>query len=89
MQFNGILLILVFVLIFKNALTLNQLNVLNSNYSFWAVSFDKSVLLLFYLFIDRLELCSSDPLTGFTRTGFCETNQYDQGTHLICVWILY
>lgn len=31
-----------------------------------------------------LELCSSDPLTGFTRNGYCETNEFDQGTHLMC-----
>ncbi len=34
-----------------------------------------------------LELCSDDPLTGYTRTGYCETNQYDQGTHLICATV--
>ena len=33
---------------------------------------------------EDLELCSLNPLTGFTRNGFCETNQFDQGTHLIC-----
>jgi uncharacterized protein len=33
---------------------------------------------------DDLELCSLSPLTGFTRNGYCETNQFDQGTHLIC-----
>lgn len=29
-----------------------------------------------------LELCSSDPLTGFTRNGYCETNEFDQGIRL-------
>jgi len=24
-------------------------------------------------------------LTGYTRTGYCDTNAQDQGTHLICV----
>lgn len=27
-----------------------------------------------------LELCSTDPLTGFTRNGYCDTNEHDQGT---------
>ena len=34
-----------------------------------------------------LELCSNEPLTGYTRTGYCETNEYDQGTHLICATV--
>jgi uncharacterized protein (DUF2237 family) len=31
-----------------------------------------------------LTVCSLKPLTGFTRNGYCETNRYDYGTHLIC-----
>jgi uncharacterized protein (DUF2237 family) len=31
-----------------------------------------------------LRLCSSDPLTGFTRTGCCETGPQDQGSHTVC-----
>lgn len=26
-------------------------------------------------------------MTGFTRTGKCETNEYDMGTHLICATV--
>lgn len=42
--------------------------------------------LLFFLFmlLEPLEICSIAPMTGFTRTGKCETNQWDHGTHLIC-----
>ena len=32
----------------------------------------------------KLEICSTSPMTGFTRTGKCETNKYDYGTHLVC-----
>lgn len=32
-----------------------------------------------------LEACSMDPLTGFYRTGCCETGPDDQGRHTICV----
>nr|MBI1230784.1 DUF2237 family protein [Cytophagales bacterium] len=28
--------------------------------------------------------CSKDPLTGFFRTGCCETDEQDQGTHTVC-----
>lgn len=28
--------------------------------------------------------CSSDPLTGFYRTGCCETGSADRGLHLVC-----
>jgi uncharacterized protein (DUF2237 family) len=31
-----------------------------------------------------LRLCSSDPLTGFTRTGCCETGPEDLGSHTVC-----
>ena len=28
--------------------------------------------------------CCFDPLTGFFRDGYCNTNQQDSGTHIIC-----
>ncbi|REJ97042.1 MAG: DUF2237 domain-containing protein [Planctomycetota bacterium] len=31
-----------------------------------------------------LETCCTDPLTGFYRTGCCETGPEDQGLHLVC-----
>lgn len=31
-----------------------------------------------------LQLCCSDPVTGFFRDGFCNTNHMDRGTHVIC-----
>lgn len=31
-----------------------------------------------------LELCCSDPVTGYFRDGYCNTNQFDTGTHVIC-----
>ncbi|RNA34975.1 DUF2237 domain-containing [Brachionus plicatilis] len=33
---------------------------------------------------EPLEVCSLSPMTGYTRTGKCETNEWDQGTHLVC-----
>jgi uncharacterized protein (DUF2237 family) len=32
-----------------------------------------------------LQPCSFDPLTGFTRTGCCETGPEDIGSHTVCV----
>ena len=32
----------------------------------------------------ELQLCSLDPLTGFTRTGCCETGVEDSGSHTVC-----
>ncbi len=29
--------------------------------------------------------CSRDPLTGFYRTGACETGSEDHGFHLVCI----
>lgn len=36
------------------------------------------------VFGEKLILCSNDPLTGFFRTGCCETDDQDQGTHTVC-----
>lgn len=32
----------------------------------------------------ELEPCSTDPLTGFTRTGCCEQHPDDVGVHSVC-----
>ena len=31
-----------------------------------------------------LEMCSTDPLTGWFRDGSCATNEQDRGSHTIC-----
>jgi len=31
----------------------------------------------------KLKCCSQDPLTGFFRDGFCNTNTNDKGSHLV------
>lgn len=33
----------------------------------------------------RLEMCCTSPMTGFYRTGRCETGPDDQGVHTVCV----
>lgn len=33
---------------------------------------------------DEIELCCSDPVTGFYRNGFCATGPDDIGTHIVC-----
>ena len=34
-----------------------------------------------------LETCSMDPLTGFTRSGACETGPQDLGSHTVCAQV--
>jgi len=34
---------------------------------------------------EPLESCSQRPLTGFTRSGSCETGAQDVGVHTVCV----
>ena len=34
---------------------------------------------------EKLEACSSDPLTGWFRDGCCNTNKEDLGVHTVCV----
>ena len=35
----------------------------------------------------ELQICSTDPLTGFLRNGTCETNKMDLGVHVICAQV--
>ena len=32
----------------------------------------------------KLNLCSKEPLTGFNRDGYCSTDYFDIGSHLVC-----
>ena len=32
----------------------------------------------------KLESCSTDPMTGFTRNGCCDTGPGDVGSHTVC-----
>jgi hypothetical protein len=34
-----------------------------------------------------LEPCSTDPMTGFFRTGCCETDDDDRGRHVVCAQV--
>ena len=36
------------------------------------------------VFGEKLELCCSNPKTGFYRDGFCNTGSSDYGTHVVC-----
>ena len=33
---------------------------------------------------ERLEICSTNPMTGFFRDGCCNTNHEDIGSHTVC-----
>ena len=35
----------------------------------------------------KLKFCSRDPLTGFFRDGFCNTDEHDFGSHVVCAEI--
>lgn len=34
-----------------------------------------------------LQVCSLDPVTGFTRSGCCETGIEDRGSHTVCAQV--
>ena len=34
---------------------------------------------------DEIESCCENPITGFFRDGFCNTDERDQGVHTVCV----
>ena len=44
-------------------------------------SFQKNVL------GEKLEECSSNPITGWFRDGCCNTNELDHGTHTVCALV--
>lgn len=39
------------------------------------------------IFGEPIEECSTNPLTGFTRSGCCDTGPKDQGSHTICIQV--
>jgi len=39
------------------------------------------------VFGEPVEECSSNPLTGFTRSGCCDTGPEDLGSHTICIQV--
>ena len=34
---------------------------------------------------EKLETCSTDPVSGFFRNGCCDTSAADRGSHTVCV----
>jgi uncharacterized protein (DUF2237 family) len=36
------------------------------------------------VFGEPLEVCSTEPLTGYSRSGECETGPQDLGSHTVC-----
>ncbi len=34
---------------------------------------------------EKLEACSTDPVSGFFRNGCCDTSAADRGSHTVCV----
>ena len=36
------------------------------------------------IFNEPLEACSFAPVTGFFRSGCCETSEQDTGSHTVC-----
>ena len=33
---------------------------------------------------EDLELCGSNPMTGYLRDGCCNTDEFDRGSHTVC-----
>ena len=36
------------------------------------------------IFNEDIEECCTNPITGFYRDGFCNTDKLDFGTHTVC-----
>ena len=36
------------------------------------------------LYNKPLKICSSNPVTGYNRSGYCSTDVFDSGSHLVC-----
>ena len=48
------------------------------------VTFQRNMSLAKNVFGEDLAVCSADPMTGFFRTGKCETCGDDHGMHTVC-----
>ena len=36
------------------------------------------------IFGEPLKSCCNDPITGYFRDGYCRTDKYDFGKHIVC-----
>ena len=36
------------------------------------------------VFGEPLQLCCTKPMTGYFRDGFCNTDEHDYGSHVVC-----
>ena len=36
------------------------------------------------VFDELIEECCTNPITGFYRDGFCHTDEFDRGLHVVC-----
>ena len=36
------------------------------------------------VFDEEIEVCCTNPITGFYRDGFCHTDEFDRGMHVVC-----
>ena len=36
------------------------------------------------VFDEVIEVCCINPITGFYRDGFCHTDEFDRGMHVVC-----
>ena len=36
------------------------------------------------VYVDTIDECWSNPITGFYRDGFCHTDELDRGLHVVC-----
>lgn len=39
------------------------------------------------IYLKDLQICGLQPMTGFLRNGYCQTNELDEGVHTVCVKI--
>ena len=39
------------------------------------------------VFDELIEECCANPITGFYRDGFCHTDEFDRGLHVVCAQV--
>ena len=39
------------------------------------------------VFDEPIEECCTNPITGFYRDGFCHTDEFDRGLHVVCAQV--
>ncbi len=78
------LLLLIFVPIIVGVYFIREMSVSVENEDCFSQGKGASLVSANNIFNEALQPCCLDPMTGYFRNGYCETNATDYGRHIVC-----